>query len=51
MIVQPNATFLDILSFKNTTTSSALATFKYQINDNSVNTTSNAKFKMVHYDE
>ena len=45
-----NATFLDILSFKNTTTSSALATFKYQINDNSVNTTSNAKFKMVHYD-
>ena len=45
-----NSTFLDILSFKNTTSSSALATFKYQINDTSSNTTSNAKFKMVHYD-
>ena len=44
------STFFDILTFKNTTSSSALATFKYQINDTSSNTTSNAKFKMVHYD-
>jgi len=45
------SSFLDLLTFKNTTTSSALATFKYQINDTSTNTTSNAKFKMVHYDD
>ncbi len=46
-----NSTFLDILTFKNTTSSSAIATFKYQINDTSTNTTSNAKFKMVHFDD
>ena len=45
------SSFLDLLTFKNTTPSSALATFKYQLNDASVNTTSNAKFKMVHYDD
>jgi len=42
--------FADILTFKNTTNNLALATFKYQINDTSSNSTSNAKFKMVHYD-
>ena len=46
-----NSTFSDILTFKNTTSSSAIATFKYQINDTSTNTTSNAKFKMVHFDD
>jgi len=45
------STFFDILTFKNTTSNSALATFKYQINDNSTNSTSNAKFKMVHFDD
>tara|TARA_R100000697_G_scaffold25814_1_gene34115 strand:+ start:807 stop:3620 length:2814 start_codon:yes stop_codon:yes gene_type:complete len=45
------STFSDILTFKNTTSNSALATFKYQINDNSTNSTSNAKFKMVHFDD
>ena len=44
-------TFVDILTFKNTTSNIALATFKYQINDNSTNSTSNSKFKMVHYDD